>query len=646
MSEKPRIGVYICHCGLNIASTVNVKEVVEYAKNLPDVIVSRDYVFMCSTPGQDLIKEDIEKYNLNRIVVAACSPSMHEPTFRAVLENAGLNKYLLEMANIREHCSWVHEDKTIATEKAKDLVRMAVAKARLLEPLKEPEFEVQPNVLVLGGGVAGMRAALELAHWGFNVYLVEKSPTLGGRAALIGWIESKRRGSDIVNAMIKGIAQNPRIHVFTNSELVNLSGFVGNFTARINVNPRYVNEKCTLCGECSLECPIDVVNEYEFGLGRRKAIFIPFKGAYPQTYVIDYRVCVKCGECLKACRYDAIDLNDKPKTLDVKVGAVVIATGYDPYRPFMGEYGYGLHEGIITLFQLERILDPEGPTHGELIIGGKVPKSIAFIMCVGSRNTTPNAKNYCSRMCCTSTIMNAIRIKEKYPDTDIFIIYKDIMTYSSDERLYEEAGKRLIKFIKFEEPPTVSIGPEGLFVNVYEITLQEEIRIPVDAIVLSVGMVPRRDLPDLITVTRVGCGTDGFIREAHLKLRPVEAPASGIFLAGAVTGPKNIIESIKMGSAAAARVTALLSKGRITVEPLTAASDKDICSGCEVCVGVCPYGAISMTEMDGKRIARVEETLCMGCGACVAACPSGAMQQKGFKDPQIMAQVVASLGGV
>jgi heterodisulfide reductase subunit A-like polyferredoxin len=242
--------------------------------------------------------------------------------------------------------------------------------------------------------------------------------------------------------------------------------------------------------------------------------------------------------------------------------------------------------------------------------------------------------------------MNAIRIKEKYPDTDIFIIYKDIMTYSSDERLYEEAGKRLIKFIKFEEPPTVSVGPEGLFVNVYEITLQEEIRIPVDAIVLSVGMVPRRDLPDLITVTRVGCGTDGFIREAHLKLRPVEAPASGIFLAGAVTGPKNIIESIKMGSAAAARVTALLSKGRITVEPLTAASDKDICSGCEVCVGVCPYGAISMTEMDGKRIARVEETLCMGCGACVAACPSGAMQQKGFKDSQIMAQVVASLGGV
>ncbi|MGC8948485.1 MAG: 4Fe-4S binding protein [Thermoprotei archaeon] len=645
MNEEPRIGVYVCHCGLNIAATVDVKAVVEYAKSLPNVVVSREYVFMCSTPGQDLIRDDIKNYKLNRVVVAACSPSMHEPTFRAVLESAGLNKYLLEMANIREHCSWVHSDKKVATEKAKDLVRMAVAKARLLEPLEEQEYIAQQSVLVLGGGVAGMRASLDLANWGFDVYLVEKSPTLGGRTALTGWLRHDRRGAEVVRSMIKEIAKNGKIHVFTGSELIGLSGFPGNFSAKIKINPRYVNERCTLCGECELECPVEVLNEYEYGLNRRKAIYLPFKDAYPQFYAIDPRVCVKCGECVKACRYNAINLNEKETILDLKVGAVIIATGYDPYRPVRGEYGYGLHESIITLFQLERLLDPEGPTHGELIIGGKVPKSIAFILCVGSRGTTPNAKSYCSRMCCTSTLMNAIKIKERYPETDVFVLYKDITTYGNDERLYEEAGEKLVKFVKFEEIPVVNVGPEGLYIDVKEVTIQENIRIPIDAIVLSVGMIPRRDQSEVLSVTRTSCGPDGFIREAHLKLRPVEAPSSGIYLAGAVTGPKNIIESIRMGSAAASKVTALLSKGKVRTEPLVAKVNEDKCSGCKVCVGVCPYGAISMIDVNGRSIAHVESALCMGCGTCSAACPSGAMQHLGFKDDQIIAQVVAVAGG-
>ena len=644
--EEVRIGVYVCHCGLNIAATVDVKKVAEYAKTLPNVVVARDYVFMCSEPGQNLIREDIKKYKLNRVVVAACSPTLHEQTFRSVLESAGLNKYLLEIANIREHCSWVHHDREVATRKAMDLVRMAVAKARLLEPLEEKEVPVYNSVLVIGAGVAGMRAALELARYGFEVYLIDKSPTIGGKAALIGFVDVDTRGSEIVNKMIKLISGNPKIHIFTNAELTELSGFAGNYTARVRIYPRFVNEKCTKCGKCVDVCPVEVPNEFNFGLTKRKAIFLPFKDAYPPYYVIDHKACTKCGECVKVCEYNAINLNEEPHELELKVGAIIIATGYDPYEPEKGEYGYKLSDNIITLFQLERMLDPEGPTKGEILVGGRIPRTIAFIQCVGSRNTTPNSKPYCSRMCCTSAITSAIKIKEKYPDTEIYIIYKDIMTYGSDERLYEEAGAKQIKFIKFEDKlPKVVVSSEGLYVDVYEYTLQEWLRIPVDLIVLSIGMIPRRDLDSLIAVTRVSKSGDGFLREAHLKLAPLESPTKGIFLAGTVTGPKNIIESIGMGCGAAAKAMALLSKGKIRIEPLIARVNEDICSGCGICASVCPYDAISIKVIDGDRRAHVEEALCMGCGTCNAACPSGAIQHLGFKDNQIRAQVEALLLG-
>ncbi|MEM0331986.1 MAG: CoB--CoM heterodisulfide reductase iron-sulfur subunit A family protein, partial [Archaeoglobaceae archaeon] len=630
----------------NIAGVVDVKKVAEYAKTLPGVVVARDYVFMCSEPGQDLIKEDIKNQNLNRVVVASCSPALHEITFRTAISEAGLNKYLLEMANIREHCSWVHHEKEKATEKAMEIVRMAVAKARYLEPLEELEVEAKKSVLVLGGGVAGIRAALELANYGFDVYIVEKSPTIGGKAALIGYIDPKTKGAEVVSKMVEKIRDCPKIQVFTSAELVQLTGSAGNYVAKLRLNPRFVNSRCTRCGECEEVCPIEVSNEYNFGLDKRKAIFIPFKNAYPPYYAIDYRVCVKCGECEKVCRYKAINLKEEAKIVELRVGAVIIATGYDPYRPFKGEYGYGLSPNVITLFQLERLLDPESPTKGELIVGNKVPKSLAFIQCVGSRGTTLGAKSYCSRMCCTTAINSAIKIKEKYPEMNVYIIYKDIMTYGSDESLYEEAGKKLINFIKFEEKiPKVTISPEGLFIDVFEYTIQQEIRIPVEAIVLSIGMLPPRDIEELIAVTRVSCGGEGFVREAHLKLAPVEAPTKGIFLAGCITGPKNILESIRMGSAAAAKAMSLLSKGKITIEPMIAQVDEERCSGCGICVAVCPYSAISIKSVNGDRIAKVEKALCMGCGTCNASCPSGAMQHLGFKDVQLLAQTVAALRG-
>jgi heterodisulfide reductase subunit A len=650
MGEEPRIGVYVCHCGLNIAGTVNVKEVVEYAKSLPNVVEARDYVFMCSAPGQDIIKEGIKKHNLNRVVVAACSPTMHEHTFRSALAEAGLNPYLLEIANIREQCSWVHSDKEAATAKAKILVRMAVAKVSLLEPLEDIKFKVNKNIMIIGGGVAGLSAARDLAAKGFNVYLIEKKPVIGGNAARLGRLahtELELKGIDVVKELSKHVVNNPNIHVYVNTELVSVDGSVGDFKIRLIKNPRYVNEKCNLCGECAKVCPVEVPNEYEFGLTKRKAIYLPYKEAYPPLYVIDPESCTRCLECVKVCPTNAINLNQKPEEIELRAGAIMVAAGHEPYEPPIGEFGYGLSNRVITLFQLERMLDVEGPTNGELKINGTQPKNIVFIMCVGSLNTTPNAYPYCSRMCCASTIKNALIIKDKYPEANIYILHKDIRTYGRiDEQLYIKAGEKLIRFARYGEAPNVIVSPNGsINVRFFEETVQEEISIPADLVVLSVGMKPPKDIDKVRTIIKVGCGPEGFLREAHLKLRPVEAATDGVYLAGTVTGPKNITESIESGSAAASKALSLLTKEEVKVEPIVAVVNEEICSGCAICIGMCPYGAIRLKVQENVRVAEVDPALCKGCGTCVAACPSGAMQQYSFKDKQLKNQVAAAFIG-
>ena len=647
MKDEPRIGVYVCHCGLNIAGTVDVNAVTEFAATLPNVAMARNYVFMCSSPGQETIKDDVEKLGINRVVVAACSPTMHETTFRGVLKDAGLNPYLLEIANIRENCSWVHpQEKEAATEKAKDQVRMAVAKTRLLKPLDDMVVKVKPRVLVVGGGVAGMQASIDLASRGLGVYLVEKSPTLGGRAARTGWLaHTEQRGIDMVRTMTGSIDSNPLITVFTSSELEKLDGSVGNFTATIRVNPRRVNSSCVLCDDCSAVCPVEVPNEYEYGLNRRKAIYLPFADAAPRIYAIDPVTCTECGKCVDACKFGAVHLKEGPSTMEAEVGAVVLAAGYQPYVPPAGEYGYGTTKSILTLFTLERMMDPNGPTKGKLLVEGRVPKSVVFVMCVGSMGTTPNAMEYCSRMCCTTTLRNVLKIKERHPEVDVYVLYKNITTYGrGDERLYESAGEKLVKFARFESPPQVSVGEGGLLIRVFETVLQDEILIPADAVVLSVGMVPRPDTSDLRMVAKVGCGPDEFLREAHLKLRPVESPTDGIFLAGAVTGPRSIIESVMSGSAAAARAAALLVKGQVDIEPIIASVNEEACSGCAICLSMCPFGAITLKETGAEeRVAHVEGALCKGCGVCIATCPSGALSEPSFTDQQMKAQVVACL---
>jgi len=645
--EEVRIGVYVCHCGINIAAVVDVKAVAEYAKTLPNVVVAKDYVFMCSAPGQEMIKNDIKEHKLNRVIVAACSPAMHEPTFRAVVEEAGLNPFLFEMANIREHCSWVHpEEKEAATEKAKDIVRRAVAKATYLEPLEKITGKVVKSALVIGGGVAGMRAALDLAERGFDVYLIEKSPTLGGNAARIGYLDFKMRGADLAKYLMDKVSKNPKIHVYTNSELKALEGSVGNFIAKIVKNPRFVTDACTACGECVKVCPVEVPNEYEFGLVNRKAIYLPYDYAYPRIYAIDQAACTKCGKCVEVCKPKAINLDEKAEELEINVGAIVLAAGYKYYEPQEGEFGYKKSKRVITLFQLQRLLAEDGPTRGELVVDGVTPKSIAFISCVGSMGTTPTAATYCSRMCCTSALKDILKIKEKYPDIDIYYIYKDLRTYGRDEDLYWKAIENMVKFLRYEETPNVRVEDGGVVIEVNEVTLQEKIAVPVDLLVLVNGMRPPEDIEVIKSVLKVGSGPDGFIKEAHLKLRPVEALTDGIYLAGTITGPKNIIESVTGGSAAAAKAAALISKDVVEVEPIVSSADEELCSGCGMCVSVCPYDAISIEIKDERRLAKVNELLCKGCGACAATCPSGAMQQRHFTDKQILAEITALAKGV
>ena len=644
MAESiPRIGVYICHCGTNIAGNVDVEEVRRFAEKLPNVVVAKNYVFMCSEPGQDLIKKDIKEYKLNRIVVAACSPSLHEYTFRKAAAEAGLNPYLIEMVNIREHVSWSTEEKRQATEKAKVLIRMGVARASKLEPLEDIKVEVKKGVLIVGGGVAGLRAALVLARMGFDVRLVEKRPFLGGNASRIPFIQYlSRRGDELVRSLVQELSKYSNVRVYTNTDVEEVEGGAGSYKIRVRIKPRFVSAKCTLCGKCVEVCPIEVPNEYEYGVGRRKAIFIAYEGAHPPVYAIDPDACTKCGACVEACPVEAINLEEKERMEEFEAGAIILAVGYAPYEPEEGELGYKKSPKVLTLFQLQRMLDEKGPTGGNVKVDGGLPESVVFISCVGSMATSPRAGKYCSRMCCNSMISAALKLKDLFPDSEIYILYKDIRTYGYGEELYWKAIERGVKFVKYDELPRVTIEEGKVLVSVRDVTISETIIIPADLLVLVNGMAPSKWIDEVNRVFRVSCGDEGFLREAHPKLRPIESPTEGIFLAGSSVGPKNVIESIIHGTAAASRAATILSKDILYREPIIATVDEKLCSGCRICMGVCPYNAISTKEVNGRSVADVNPALCAGCGTCAAACPSGAMQQQHFKDDQILAQIRAA----
>ncbi|GBE18775.1 glutamate synthase subunit beta [archaeon BMS3Abin16] len=648
--EELRVGVYVCHCGTNIAGVVDVDAVVEYAASLPNVVHATKNMYMCSLPAQSGIKEDIKKHSLNRVVVASCTPKMHEPTFRAAVQAGGLNPFLYEQANIREHCAWVHADQPErATEKAKDLVRMAVAKARLLSPLNPKKIAVIRSALVVGGGPAGLRSAADLASRGFEVSLIEKSHFLGGnavRSASLPFTDQTPREAAAV--LTDALEDEKNISVHTGYEAESLNGYLGNFTISLVKKPRFVKE-CSNCGRCIAVCPVETDNEFDYGLSMRKAIYMPYDSAYPNYPAIDMSVCKKCGECVNACAESAIDLEAEDEKLDLSVGAVVIATGAKNYTPKDGEFGWGKSDRVLSLPVLERVLDKTGPTKGRL--KGKV-ENVVFIGCVGSRQKKTSEEEkvneYCSRICCTESVKNAIHIKDRHPDAGVFYLFRDIRTYGRDEYLYREALEKGVVFIQFEGdvPPEVNVLKKGAKVVVSDVLSRESFEIPASHVVLATGFEPGADADKVLEVFKLNRSADGFFQEAHIKLRPLETSTEGVFIAGACQAPKNLVESIASGSAAAAKAAVPLSMGEVELDPAKAMVT-EFCDGCAICIDPCLGKAITLVEYekDGelKKTVEVNEALCKGCGVCMATCPKKGIDVRHFTLDQLQAMVDAAL---
>ncbi|RLF97549.1 MAG: disulfide reductase [Candidatus Wolframiiraptor sp.] len=655
----PNIGVYVCHCGLNIAGTVDVERVVEYAKNLPDVIVAKHYKYICSEPGQRMIQEDIQAYGLERVVIAACSPRMHEETFRKTVAEAGLNPYLLEVVNLREHCSWAHSDQPEkATEKAKELVRMGVARARLLEPLEKRVISVEKKVLVVGGGIAGIEASLDLANAGFKVYLVEKAPSIGGRMAQLDkTFPTLDCSACILTPKMVDVAKHPNIKLLTNAEVTNVSGFVGNYEVTVLKKPRYVDEdKCVGCGLCTEVCPVEIPDKFNEGLSQTHAISIYSPHAVPKVAIINPEHCLRlkygkevCGRCLKTCEAKAINFEQQPENIQLKVGAIILAVGADVFDAAkIPELGYGRFKNVISNIQFERISDASGPTGGKILCPetGKPPRSIVFIQCVGSRDK--RFHEYCCRVGCMISLKQAILAREKLGgDVEIYICYNDIRAFGKGyEEFYRRARDLNINFLA-GIPSEIRSAPDGsLCVTVYEKVVNKLLEIHADLVVLSCGIVPRKDFNKISETFHVSRSSDGFLLEAHPKLRPLETSTAGIFLAGACQGPKDIPDSVAHASGAAAKVIELLSKGEFEIEPLKAIVNPDFCSGCGICESICPFDAIEMkaeTVNGEKLVAEVIEVKCQGCGTCASACPTHAIKMQHYTNEQILAQVHAAL---
>ncbi len=637
------IGVYVCHCGLNIAGVLNMEELKRFAESLPDVTVARDLQFSCSDIGQEQIQKDIAEFKLDRVVVAACSPRLHEPTFRRAISKAGLNPYMLEMANIREQCSWVHMDQpAMATEKAKDLIRMGVAKAALLRPLEPESIPVSKDVLVIGGGVAGIAAALDMADAGLHVFLVERRPTIGGYMALLTDVFPTNDCSIcVLGPKMSEVFNHPDITLFTYSEVLGVEGSVGNFTVSVTKRARYVDEKlCKGCiNECAGVCPVEVPSEYDFGIGKRKAIYIAYPQAVPLAATIDPMACIGCGRCEQACPALAVRLDQEPQDIKLNVGAIIVATGWQPFDASRKEeYGFGRYRDVITTLQMERMLNASGPTKGDVVVPstGQIAGSIAFLQCVGSRDATVG-NPYCSRICCMASLKNAQLVKEKYPETDITVYYIDIRACGEGyEEFYLRAQKLGINFVRSRVSRIEEV--DGKLFLIFEDTQTGEIkRVHHDMAVLSVGLEPEKNAEVLGNLLGLSRRPDRFFEIAHPKMRPVEAHIDGVFIAGCASGPKEIPISIAQGSAAAAKAIKLLHRGTLELEPTSAYVDPDKCIKCKLCVDICPKKAIAV-----KSPAYVDEAACKGCGSCAAACPVDAINMRFFSDEQILAQVRAA----
>jgi heterodisulfide reductase subunit A len=653
MGSEPRIGVYICHCGSNIAGTVDTEAVTEFARGLEAVVLARNYVFMCSEPGQEIIQIDIKELCLNRIVVAACSPTMHEATFRRVLEKAGINPYLIEIANIREHCSWVTEDRELATEEAKALVGAAVSRVYYHRPLETRRLPFTPATLVVGGGIAGIQAALEIADAGSPVYLVEREPSIGGHMIQLDkTFPTLDCSSCILTPKMTRVGSHPNIELLSLSRVEEVSGYIGNFRVKIRKKARYIDaEKCNGCGLCQEKCPIKTASEFDMGLGKRKAIYTPFAQAVPNIPVIDTEHCTyflkgKCRLCEQVCERGAIDFEQQDEVVELEVGSAILASGFGIFDPTpIARYGYGRLNNVITSLEFERLVSSSGPTGGEITLkDGTTPRSVAIVHCVGSRDK--NYHEYCSRVCCMYALKYAHLIKEKTA-AEVYNYYIDMRCFGKGyEEFYERLSGEGVTFIRGKVGEITdqagSNEEKGKLVVVAEDTLLGVLtRVPVDMVILCVALEPPPDVAAMARLFNISRSADGFFLERHPKLDPVATTTDGVFVVGCAQGPKDIPDTVAQASAAAARVMALISQGEVEIEAATAVVDERICSGCRYCIPICPYTAISFDEE--KTVCQVNEALCKGCGACVGGCPSDAISLSHFTNEQIAAQMEGML---
>jgi heterodisulfide reductase subunit A2 len=660
-----RIGVFICHCGTNISATVDCPGVAETISHVPGVVHSVDYKYMCSDPGQTMIKEAIKEKNLDGVVVSACSPHMHEPTFRRACAEAGLNPFLCEMANIREHCSWVHEKTEATTEKAVDLVRKMVEKVKKNQPLYSIKVPVTKTALVLGGGIAGIQAALDIANAGHKVVMVEREPSIGGHMSQLSETFPTLDCSQcILTPRMVEVAQHPNITLHTYSELESLDGFIGNFKVKIRKKARCVDEKlCTGCALCSQKCPTKKnLSEFNEGLGYRPAIYSPFPQAVPNKPIIDKTQCTfflkgKCKVCEKVCPTKAIRYDQEDQILDLDIGAIVIATGFKVLQPdFFPEYGYGKLKDVIQGMQFERLASASGPTSGEIRrpSDGKEPETIVFVSCAGSRDEAKGLP-YCSKICCMYTAKHAMLYKHKVHHGNAYVFYMDIR---SGGKMYDEFVRRAIEEddVKYIRGRVSRIYEEDgkLIVKGADTLLgHKTVEIKADMVVLASAAVANDGAEELAQKLHVSYDPYHFFAEAHPKLRPVETNTAGIFLAGACQAPRDIPETVSQASGAASKVAALFSQSELTREPIIAVVNRtapplySTCTGCALCVPACPYQAIEMEEIknrDGKvvkRAAKINPGLCQGCGTCVALCRVKAIDLQGFSNEQVFAELMA-----
>ena len=658
MTEE-RIAVYVCHCGSNIAAKVDVDEVTEWASRQPNVAVAREYKYMCSDPGQDLIGQDVAEHGINRVVVAACSPTMHEPTFRKAALDGGLNPYLVQMANIREHCSWVTVERDAATDKAKRIIAAQIHRMPLNEPLQPIEVPVNPDVLVVGGGIAGIEASLKLAQAGKKVYLVERDPSIGGHMAMFDkTFPTLDCAACVLTPKMSAVGKHPNITLLSYSEVVAVEGYVGNFRVKVSRKARHVDaHKCTGCGACTEACVVrKVPNEFDLGLSKRSAAYIPFPQAVPLLATIDRSACLtltgrKCKQpCVTACGPGAIDFSQEDDLLDIEVGAVIIATGFQLWDATQQtRYGYGRLDNVFTSLELERLSNASGPTGGEIVCkNGEPPRAVAILHCVGSRDE--HYQEHCSRLCCMSSLKFSHLVKEHLPETEVFEFYIDMRASGKGyEEFYKKVMNDGVHFVRGRaaEVTDVALTPaeKGRLIVKAEDTLLGIVRrLPVDMVILAAGLAPRSDAKELAQLFGLGCSASGFYLERHPKLEPVSTATDGVFIAGGCQSPKDIPDTVAQAGAAAAGVLTLVDHPTVHVEPTISYIDPEKCSGCHICVGLCPHAAIQYSEALG--VAEVIEAACKGCGVCVSACASGVPQQYGFLDDQIFAELEGAMAAL